>query len=114
MEVKNEICWAITNLTIVNNFNYLKKIIDDGIVEVICSLLKEKNAKILCISLEAIGNLLVFGKKYSENGRNIIVEKIENYGAEDDLVKLQYHSIDIIYEKVLYILENFFDTEPIF
>ena len=63
IDVKNEIYWAITNLTIVNNFNYMKKIIDEGIVEIICSLLKEKNTKILCISLEALGNLLIFGKK---------------------------------------------------
>ena len=114
IDVKNEICWAITNLTIVNNYNYLKKIIDEGIVEIICSLLKEKNAKILCISLEALGNLLAFGIKYSNNGRNIVVEKIENCGAEDDLVKLQYHSVDIVYEKVLIILEKYFETEPIF
>ncbi len=114
IDVKNEIYWAITNLTIVNNFNYMKKIIDEGIVEIICSLLKEKNSKILCISLEALGNLLIFGKKNSVNGRNFIVEKIENCGAEDDLVNLQYHSLDIVYQKALYILENYFDTEPIF
>ena len=114
IDVKNEICWAITNLTIVNNFNYMKNIIDEGIVEIICSLLKEKNTKILCISLEALGNLLIFGKKNSVNGRNFIVEKIENCGAEDDLVNLQYHSLDIVYQKALYILENYFDTEPIF
>ncbi len=114
IDVKNEIYWAITNLTIVNNFNYMKKIIDEGIVEIICSLLKEKNTKILCISLEALGNLLIFGKKNSVNGRNFIVEKIENCGAEDDLVNLQYHSLDIVYQKALYILENYFDTEPIF
>ena len=106
IDVKNEIYWAITNLTIVNNFNYMKKIIDEGIVEIICSLLKEKNTKILCISLEALGNLLIFGKKNSVNGRNFIVEKIENCGAEDDLVNLQYHSLDIVYQKALYILEN--------
>ena len=114
IDVKNEIYWAITNLTIVNNFNYMKKIIDEGIVEIICSLLKEKNTKILSISIEALGNLLIFGKKNSVNGRNFIVEKIENCGAEDDLVNLQYHSLDIVYQKALYILENYFDTEPIF
>ena len=115
LEVKNEIIWAITNLTIVNNFDYLNKIVDLGIVEIICSFLKEKSQNnIIVISLEALGNLLVFGLKNSNNGKNEIVERIINCGGTDDLENLQYHSVEIIYEKALYILENYFITEPVF
>ena len=32
----------MVHLTIVNNFDYLNKIVDLGIVEIICSFLKEK------------------------------------------------------------------------
>lgn len=109
LEVKNEIIWAITNLTIVNNFDYLNKIVDLGIVEIICSFLKEKTQNnIIVISLEALGNLLAYGKKNSVNEVNEIVKRIEN--GENDLKQLQFHSIGMIYEKALFILEKYFDT----
>ena len=115
LEVKNEIIWAITNLTIVNNFDYLNKIVDLGIVEIICSFLKEKTQNnIIVISLEALGNLLAYGKKNSVNEENEIVKRIVNCGGENDLEQLQFHSVGMIYEKALIILEKYFDTEPFF
>ena len=97
----------MVHLTIVNNFDYLKKIVD--LVEIICSFLKEKIQKILLL-LEALGNLLAYGKKNSVNEENEIVKRIVNCGGENDLEQLQFHSVGMIYEKALFILEKYFDT----
>ena len=95
----------MVHLTIVNNFDYLKKIVD--LVELFVLFLKKK-FKIILLLLEALGNLLAYGKKNSVNEVNEIVKRIEN--GENDLKQLQFHSIGMIYEKALFILEKYFDT----
>jgi len=43
--------------------------------------------------------------------KNLIVEKIEQLGMFDLLESLQYHPVEIVYEKTIRLLEAFFDTE---
>jgi hypothetical protein len=71
-------------------------------------LFLKKKFKIILLLLEALGNLLAYGKKNSVNEVNEIVKRIEN--GENDLKQLQFHSIGMIYEKALFILEKYFDT----
>jgi hypothetical protein len=75
--------------------------------------LKLKDAKYIAVSLEALSNLLAFGKLYytNEYGKNLIVEKIEELGMFDVLENLQMHPVEIVYEKTIKLLETFFDTE---
>jgi len=69
--------------------------------------------KIIAVSLEALHNLLQFGKTFFalENGSNPIVKKIEELGMCDRLEQLQYNPIEIIYEKALKLIETFFEID---
>ena len=107
--VKNEIIFAIGNLTSVESELYLKKLIDDGILIIIFECMKSDEVKNIIISLEALANILAFGKKKGEIKN--FVNEIEKMGMFDILEKLQTHENEMIYEKTLQILDNYFDTE---
>jgi len=108
-QVKNEAIFGIANLTSVENELYMKKLVDDGILIIIFECMKTDVAKYIAISLEALANILSFGKKKGE--LKFFVNEIEKMGMFDILEKLQSHENDIIYQKTLQILENYFDTE---
>ena len=108
-QVKNEAIFGIANLTSVENELYMKKLVDDGILIIIFECMKTDVAKYIAISLEALANILSFGKKKGE--LKYFVNEIEKMGMFDILEKLQTHENDIIYQKTLQILENYFDTE---
>ena len=113
-EIKKECIWAVCNLTSVENPDYMKKILEQGILQIICSCLKMDDAKYLAVCLEAFGNLLAYGKKnLLNNGVNPIVDEVEKMGMFDVLEKLQLHPVEIVYEKTLKILENYFDTQNV-
>ncbi len=101
------------NLSSIENKNLTELIIQQGILNLICYCLKLKDAKYIAVSLEALSNLLAFGKLYytNEYGKNLIVEKIEELGMFDVLENLQMHPVEIVYEKTIKLLETFFDTE---
>jgi hypothetical protein len=87
-------------------------IIAQGIIQIVCDCLKLEDPKYIAVSLEALANLLTFGKQhYLENGVNLVQKKIEELGVTDLLESLQYHPVEIVYEKTLKLLEAFFETE---
>ena len=112
-EVKKECIWAVCNLTSVNNPNYLKKILDQGILEIICFCLQIQDSKYLAVTIEALANLLSFAQKDNPDKPNPIVEKIIKMKMADYLEKLQYHPVEFIYQKTLKILETYFETEDV-
>ena len=114
-EIKKECIWAVCNLTSVENPKYLEKILQQGILNIICECLKMDDAKYLAVCLEAFGNLLAFGKKSNPdpNAPNPIVEEVDKMGMFDVLEKLQLHPVEIVYEKTLRLLENYFETQNV-
>jgi len=87
-------------------------IIKQSILELICHTLKINDAKIIAVSLEALGNLLNFGKMYyTIDGVNLIVKRIEELGMFDLPENLQFHPVEIVYEKTIKLLETYFETE---
>ena len=113
-EIKKESIWAVCNLTSVENPNYMKKILEQGILRIICDCLRMDDAKYLAVCLEAFGNLLSFGKKnQAPNSTNPIVDEVEKMGMFDVLEKLQFHPVEIVYEKTLKILETYFETQNV-
>jgi hypothetical protein len=91
----------------------MEYITNQKILELICYCLKLKDAKFIAVSLEALGNILNFGKTYwtPEGGKNPVVTMIENLGMFDVLEGLQLHPVEIVYEKTVKLLEAYFDTE---
>ena len=82
-EIKKECIWAVCNLTSVENVEFIKKILNQGILEIICECLKMEDAKYLAVCLEAFGNLLSFGKKSNPQGPNPIVNEVDKMGMFD-------------------------------
>ena len=109
--IVKECIWAVCNFTSVENPEYLKKILKQNILLIINKFLKMSNAKYLAVSLEALNNLLAFGRKSCPNGINPIVVEMDKIGMCDILEKLQYHPVEVVYEKTLKILETFFETQ---
>jgi hypothetical protein len=90
----------------------MELIIQQGIIEIVCDCIKINEPRYIAVSLEALSNLLEFGKKYyTIDGKNQIVKKIEELGMFDVLERLQFHPVEIVYEKTLKILEAYFETE---
>jgi importin subunit alpha-1 len=111
-EIQKEAIWAVCNLTSTENKQMAEIILKQGILEVICHCLKMKDAKYIAVSLEALGNLLAFGKNYAGEGQpNPIVKRIEELGMFDILENLQLHPVEIVYEKTVRLLETYFETE---
>jgi hypothetical protein len=111
-EIKKEAIWAICNLTSIENREMMELILKQGILELVCHCLSMEDAKYIAVSLEALGNLLNFGKMYyTVDGRNLIVQKLEEIGMFDVLEKLQMHPVEIVYEKTIKLLETYFETE---
>ena len=111
IEIKKEAIWAVCNLSSVNNDKYMEQILNQGILRIICECLKMDDAKFLAVCLEAFGNLLAYGKKKNPSGPNFIVSEVEKMGMLDLLEKLQYHPVEIVYDKTLKILETYFEVE---
>lgn len=111
-EIQKEAIWAICNFTLVENEELIKSNFNNGILETICLILKMNDPKFIAVGIESLGNLLKCGKTHpNSDGSNPIVIKIEELGMLDVLESLQYNPIQIIYEKTLGLLEQYFDLE---
>ena len=110
-KVKKEVLYAIGNLSSVEDEKYMKKLVDDGILIFINDCIKDEDAKSIALGLEILGNVLAFGKKTGE--LNYFIKEIETMGMVDVLEKLQTHDDQIIYEKTMDILDNYFETENV-
>ena len=110
-KVKKEAIYGICNLSSVENEQYMKRLIDEGILLFIAESIKSEDAKFIALSLEILGNILAFAKKKGEL-KNVINE-IEKFGLMDILEKLQMHEDQIIYEKTINILDAYFETENV-
>ena len=110
-EIRVEAIWTLCNLSQIKKDDYIKKLLNQGLLLLICECLKSEESKDIAISLESLNNLLEYGKKNSIDGNNCIAYEIERLGMLDYLESLQYHPNEVIYEKVLHIIETFFPIE---
>ena len=106
-----ECIWAMANLTNVKNPILMKKILEQGILLTMNNCLMFDDAKNLAVNLEALGNLLFFGKNNKIDGVNPVVKEMERIGMVDLLEKLQTHPFEVVYEKSLKLLLEYFDVQ---
>jgi len=111
-EIRKEAVWAICNLTSTENKELAELIIKQGIIEAVCKSLSFNDPKIIAVSLEGLGNILNYGKVFfNDQEHNPIVTRLEQLGMFDKLEELQYHPVEIVYEKTLKLLESYFNVE---
>ena len=110
-DVRIEATWALCNFSQIKDKEYVQNLINQGLLDIICECMKSKESKEIAISIEALYNLLVFGKKNEVNGYNYVAYEMEKMGMLNVLENLQYHRSELIYEKVIKIIETFFIIE---
>ena len=112
-EIIKEAVWAICNFTSTDKKELAEILFKQNILDLNCYLLKLfKESKYIAVCLEALGNLLEFGKKYfvNETGNPVVNELIKK-GMCDYLEELQLNPNELIYEKALKLIENYFETD---
>lgn len=95
-------------MTSIENKELIEKLLNEGILDILCICLKNRESKYIGVSLEALANILNYGKSYPVNGENPIAISLEKNGTLDYLEDLQKHHIEVIYEKAIKILETYF------
>ena len=110
-EVQKECIWAMANLTNIKDITYMKKILEQGILLTMNKCLLIDDTKNLAVNLEALGNLLAFGKDNKCDEVNPVVKEMERIGMIDVLEKLQTHPVEIVYEKTLKLLLEYFEVQ---
>lgn len=86
----------------------MERLFAQGVLELICHCIKHKESKYIAVSLEALSNLLQYGKSKPVNNVNQVALKLDKLGILDYLESLQRHHVEIIYEKTIKILETYF------
>jgi hypothetical protein len=87
-DIKLEAAWALCNFSQIKDERYMKNLLDQGLLIAVCECLKSDNYEEVSISLEALFNLLVYGKKHSCNGINSIAFEMDKMGMLNVLEKL--------------------------
>lgn len=113
VQIKAEAIWAICNFTLVEKKDLIESIFRDGIVDTICFILKFKQAKYIAVGLEAMSNLLKFGKNLfpNQDGSNQVAIKLEENKMLDYIENLQYHESEVVYEKAISMIESYLEIE---
>ena len=112
--IQREALWTICNMTRHCNQEQLKFLISNNILSVFAELIgMEKDVKMIVLVLEALPNMFDRGKEtfVDEHGNNGLVDLVFDCGLADKIQELQRHPSDHIYEKVISILEQYFDLE---
>jgi hypothetical protein len=110
-DVRIEAAWALCNFSQIKDKNYILSLIDQGLLNAIYDCMRSSEIKEIAISIEALYNLLVFGKENECNGTNLVALELEKRGMLNVLENLQFHRSELVYEKALKIIENFFPVE---
>lgn len=86
--------------------------VNKGILKALSSVLWMNEARLLAVALEGIDNVLKNGKEhFTQNGENQFALVFEQEGGIDRLESLQVHPNIQIYERVIKMLETYFQEE---
>lgn len=86
------------------------KLVDIGLLELLCDALWDSDVQFVINLLETIENVLIVGVN---NHRKCFSDKLHAIGGVLKLEQLQDSNNDKIYKKSLRILEKFFETEEL-
>lgn len=111
--IKYEAIWSICNFTLIEKRELIESIFKDGIVDAICYIIKFKQARFIAVGLEALCNLLKFGKTIflNQDGSNPVEIELEKNGMFDILEQLQFHESEIVYEKAINLIETYLEVD---
>ena len=113
-EIQRESLWTICNMTKNCSAEQLNYLIQQNIFGVFKEFMqKDRPHKMIVLVLEAIPNMIKRSLKSEDDNprESPLIEQMYESGIADIICDLQRHESDLIYEKCILILENYFDLE---
>lgn len=112
-EIKREAIWAICNAASSKNPDQVAHLVQNNAIPAICSLLTERDARILSVAMEGLNQILKQGKEtfVLPDGTNPFAVIVDESGGLSKLELLQSHPNSQIYDKALNIIEQYFEIE---
>ena len=109
-EVKKEALWAVANICTSGNQNHILSLVDAGGLEPLVASLQvgSMDPTQLLVILDALGKVLEVGEAYTALN---YVGIIEEYGGIDYLENLQTHPNELVYNRVVHLIETYLGAE---
>ncbi|XP_077977023.1 importin subunit alpha-1-like [Glandiceps talaboti] len=106
---QKESIWAVTNFTSGGTLEQIFYIVKAGVLKPLCDLMVVKEANVILVILDAIGNILLAAKKV--NQLDTICLMVEEAGCLEKLEPLQHHEKKEVYEAAYYLIDQYFSEE---
>jgi len=107
-EICKEAIYTIFNATVNGNMEQIEYLVSLQCLEKLCKMLFSPDPTLLIIILITMNHILQAGK---EKGVLNFVLRVESVKGNEILEELQNHQNEEIYQKALFLLENFFSAE---
>ena len=111
VEVKKEMYFVIANALTGAYDHQMKYLIDQGVIQQLCGGLLEIDPTVLTVLLDGLESILKYGEQ--TNTLEEICNMIENCGGTGRLEALQHHNNEAIYQKVVHLLENYWNCSEV-
>jgi importin subunit alpha-1 len=112
-DIQKEAAWAISNATSGGNDEQIKHLVECSSIPALSQLFKCQDPKVIQVALEGMSNILLVGKREADKvgGENKFATILEECYGLDYLEELQHHENQEIYEQVVKMLREYFDSE---
>ena len=107
-DVRKEAAWIVSNVATSSQPGHLAALVSAGVVEPLCDLLTQGDAKIILVALEALEAILKLG---ASSGSSAYARMISDCQGVDRMENLQEHKNNEVYQKVVQLLETYFGAE---
>lgn len=107
-DVRKEAAWVVSNVATSGQVAHLSTLVEEGVVEPLCDLLTQGDAKIILVALEALESILKLGVT---QGCTTYAQMVQDCAGVDRMENLQEHKNNEVYEKVVSLLETYFGAD---
>jgi len=112
-DIQKEAAWAISNATSGGSDAQIRHLVDCSAIPALAQLFRCHDAKVIQVALEGMSNILGVGKRDADRtgSENKYAIALEECTGLDALEELQHHDNQEIYEQVVKMLREYFDSD---
>eukprot|EP00978_Attheya_sp_CCMP212_P004580 scaffold10016_cov54-Attheya_sp.AAC.2 len=107
-EIRKEATWVVSNIATMGSGHQVKRLVELGAIDAICSILDITDARICLVALDAMESILKSGSQLGLTNYPTLVDEADGL---EKLESLQGHANVDIYEKSIALLEMYFGVE---